>query len=159
MKRDINCNKCGSDSWRKRLDSKSYRCKPCDKVYKANYQLENREDIALKKLVYRKPRRKQISKAQTKYQKANRPQYNTYKAKYRAAKLQATPSWVREGYIKLFYEGAKLEEVRTGRKVHVDHIIPLQSKTVCGLHCEDNLQLLFLEDNMSKGNRYGQENL
>ena len=26
---------------------------------------------------------------------------------------------------------------------------------VCGLHCEDNMQLMFVEDNSSKGNSYG----
>jgi len=154
MIRDVKCGKCSSDNWRKRLDTKGYRCRSCDKVYKANYQVVNKEEIAAKKLVYREPRRKEISKAQRKYQKNNRPKYNSYKAKYRAAKLQATPSWVNEGYIKLFYEGAKLEEARTDKKVHVDHIVPLQSKLVCGLHCEDNLQLLFLKDNMAKGNRH-----
>ena len=75
-------------------------------------------------------------------------------AKRRATKLKATPAWANEGYIKLFYEGAKLEEKRTGRKVHVDHIVPLKGNLVCGLHCEDNMQLLFARDNMSKGNRY-----
>ncbi len=69
-----------------------------------------------------------------------------------ARKQNATPLWANQGYIRLFYEGAKIEEGRTRRKVHVDHIIPLNHKLVCGLHCEDNLQLLFAKENQTKSN-------
>ena len=66
---------------------------------------------------------------------------------------QATPSWANMKYIRLFYEMAKMEEERLGIPVHVDHIIPLRGKNVCGLHVEDNLQLLTAKQNLRKNNR------
>lgn len=70
---------------------------------------------------------------------------------------ERTPSWARLGYMNLFYKTAKLEQERTGRSVHVDHIYPLKSAWVCGLHNEFNMQLLFAEDNMRKSNHYSFE--
>lgn len=80
--------------------------------------------------------------------------YYIHKADKRKRNLECcTPSWANHRYIEMFYELAKMEEERTGRPVHVDHIIPLKGKNVCGLHWEHNLQLLFAEDNLRKANR------
>jgi hypothetical protein len=44
--------------------------------------------------------------------------------------------------------------LNTGIVHHVDHIVPLKSPTVCGLHCEANLRVLQKTDNLKKGNKH-----
>lgn len=77
--------------------------------------------------------------------------------KRRTTKLNAIPKWIdkewEEFAIKELYALAVLREKLTGIVWHVDHIVPLQSSKVCGLHCVANLQLLTKSANISKGNR------
>jgi transposase len=56
-------------------------------------------------------------------------------------------------FIKEIYALAQLRTRATGIKWHVDHVVPLQSKLVSGLHCAANLQLLPQTENYRKGNR------
>ena len=78
-----------------------------------------------------------------------------YQSKYRAALKQRTPSWANEEAIDfVFYAARCINDVYKGN-VTVDHIIPLQGKNVCGLHVENNLQLMSRSKNSSKGNTYG----
>lgn len=75
-------------------------------------------------------------------------------AAYRAGKLRATPKWASEALILAIYEECQLQSEETGVPHHVDHVVPLISDIVCGLHCEDNLQVLPALENLSKGNRH-----
>lgn len=75
------------------------------------------------------------------------------RARRRAAELQAIPAWADFDRIAKIYELAKqLREL--GCEVHVDHIVPLQSPLVCGLHVHDNLRVILATDNASKANRH-----
>jgi hypothetical protein len=91
------------------------------------------------------------------YKSRNRGKVNAGTAKRFAAKLMATPKWVNLKAIRKIYEQACAMSLQTGIPHHVDHIIPLRSKTVCGLHVEWNLQILDALSNTKKLNKYQQE--
>jgi hypothetical protein len=86
-----------------------------------------------------------------KYQKVfyieNKYLFNARNAKRRAIKLKATPNWADLVAIKEIYRTCP-------EGYHVDHIVPLQGKLVCGLHCEFNLQYLSATENRCKANKF-----
>jgi hypothetical protein len=77
--------------------------------------------------------------------RANQIAFNVQR---KSQKLKATPIWADLKEIRGLYIEAQQ------KKMHVDHIVPLRSKLVCGLHCAANLRLLSSEENHVKGNRY-----
>lgn len=72
--------------------------------------------------------------------------WNWFGAQKRAKKFKATPGWADLEKIKAIYKARP-----DGH--HVDHIVPLNSPIVCGLHWEGNLQYLPAKENMSKKNK------
>ena len=71
--------------------------------------------------------------------------YNFLAAKRRAMKFKATPKWANLDKIKEIY-------LNCPKGFHVDHIIPLQSKKVCGLHVHNNLRIITAHQNQLKSN-------
>jgi hypothetical protein len=81
-------------------------------------------------------------------------------AKRRAEKISATPPWasnVGKVYAEMRAIAKELESL-TKIVYNVDHVVPLLAGTTtmhkmrlaCGLHCEDNLELITKEENLSK---------
>ena len=75
----------------------------------------------------------------------------------RAAKSRAIPSWAKDELgsfiVKELYDLAVRRTDATGVEHHVDHIVPLRSRVVCGLHCAANLRVITGAENHRKGNR------
>jgi hypothetical protein len=91
---------------------------------------------------------------QENYRKENVGKIRTYQVVRKAGSDRATPLWANKFYIDEIYRLAKLRTKIMGFDWHVDHIVPLQSKLVCGLHCETNLCVIPAKQNQIKGNRY-----
>lgn len=75
----------------------------------------------------------------------------------RATKINATPAWLTKEdrlAIATVYERAATLTAQTGEKYEVDHIVPLRSKVVCGLHVPWNLDVILAYKNREKSNAF-----
>lgn len=70
----------------------------------------------------------------------------------RASERRATPSWADRAAIREVFKQARRITELTGVRHSVDHLVPINHPLVCGLHCEANLRVLPLKDNMRKSN-------
>jgi len=157
------CKSCASNlcvSWRKENPEKAatsvvnWRVRNPDKVRESDKRFrENHPDRrAATRVAWAKRNPDKIRAIQSRWNEKNPGKVTAKDAKRRASELNATPTWADMERIQQFYEDAKFWS-QYGEELHVDHIIPLQGKTVCGLHVHNNLQLLPASVNLSKGNR------
>jgi hypothetical protein len=88
------------------------------------------------------------------YRLNNLGKYAAHFANYSAKKMHATVPWADKAIIASYYDAAHALTVITGEPWHVDHIIPLQGKTVSGFHHQDNLRVIRGADNIAKNNSF-----
>jgi hypothetical protein len=69
---------------------------------------------------------------------------------------EATPPWLtrkQKSEIRQLYQIAITMTQTTGEQYVVDHIVPLRSYEVCGLHVPWNLRVITQEENLKKSNK------
>jgi hypothetical protein len=130
---------------RQREASKRYYARNKDK--KKEYAEDNKEHKKEYMKKWQKDNKEELNEYNRNWNRKNPHVYTAKTAKYRATKKNATPSWANLKAIREFYK-------KCPKGYHVDHIIPLNGKTVSGLHVESNLQYLTIEDNLSKSNKF-----
>jgi hypothetical protein len=92
-------------------------------------------------------------RATERWRKDNGHKVNAKQARRTATQLQATPAWADGKAIEQYYLIARYLSVELGSPFSVDHVVPLRSKEVCGLHAHTNLSILPQAWNAKKGNR------
>lgn len=122
--------------------------KEIKKAKQREYTCKNKEEIA------RKNKERYLLNCETiklkakQYRDNNKSKIRALNAKHRADKKQATPQWFNKEEVKYIYEIAK------EKNLEVDHMVPLNSRFVCGLHVQDNLRCISKELNRMKRNIY-----
>lgn len=134
----------------------SYRLSEKGKAKRKEFLVQNHDnDILSKRRHYLK--NKEIYDEQARLYAMLHPEWKAAQcAKRRATKANATPAWVGPDELFLIEEAYRLARMRkeyTGISWDVDHILPLKSKQVCGLHTISNLQVVPSSYNYRKHNK------
>ena len=135
-------------------------CKDCDRERKRQYSYANRERLRLYSKKHYKDNKQEYNERGAIWRKDNPDKTRKHVRNYQCKKTKATPIWFGELDDFILEESFSLADTRenlTGIKWHVDHIVPLQGKEVCGLHVGNNIQVIPASENLSKSNKYDLE--
>lgn len=134
-------------------------CSECERIKLSTQRLDNPELQKIKKQASYQRNKKHILAQKRDYRQANKGKINALVSARKKYIKQRTPKWVNTEEMWLIKEVYDLSTKRTkmtGFVWHVDHIIPLQGKTVSGLHVMANLQVIPGVDNIRKKNKYAE---
>jgi len=137
----------------------THRCLDCTAKYRLDYYYANKEAVLAtikKSVAKRKSEGKDVNKPCRDWARRNPASKRFHAAQRKEHVKLATPSWLskqqRQQIKELFKQRDDLSHGQV--KFHVDHIVPLRGKNVCGLNVPWNLQLLEASENMAKSNIY-----
>jgi hypothetical protein len=147
---DTSCVECASLAAKRRRSDKPEESRAVRRAWRTRNRAQLAENGRLKRLANPLKRKERSAK----YAKDNKGKCNAKTACRRAQRKLATPAWADKSAMAAIYEVATLLTQMMGESYHVDHIVPLTSTLVCGLHCEANLQILPRIENLRKHNHF-----
>jgi len=169
---DRSCSDCGVDITFTYNPKHGTRCSLCISKYMAAYRAANKERIAAQKKAWAEENKEYKAAQDRGYAIANPEARRASRMKWvklnpgkdaaaktlnRLARKKRAPSWLTSDDLWMISQAYELASLRTemfGFSWHVDHKIPLNGKTVSGLHVPLNLQVIPWMDNLRKGNRF-----
>jgi hypothetical protein len=148
------CLECMKEDWV--IDNKKRSEKPKSEASKAagkRYYEKNKE--AVKARANARPKN-EVSQYKRKYKEANPELYKALTSVRKRRHRSASPPWLTKEHKlamrQLYLQAMELTKI-TGERYVVDHIVPLISDVVCGLHVPWNLRVITQDENLRKSNK------
>jgi len=132
---------------RKKKYNKTEKAKELSRKRNKKYYYKNKDLLSKKHKEYYYNNLEKIYLIKKKTRQKRKALDLAYVRMRQANKIKATPKWANLEKIKQIY-------LNCPSGYHVDHIIPLNNKSVCGLHVEYNLQYLTARENIKKSNKF-----
>lgn len=150
-KRYVSSRACVECTAERRASWAEHNLEKVRKIYRRYYS-NNREKEVQSSLLWRS---KNLDKTReySKRQYHKNPEYYIQAAVIRQRDLRKRMlNYVAEDFYEI-YNSCRQKTLDTGIPHHVDHIIPLKGRTVCGLHVPNNLQIILAAENLKKHNK------
>lgn len=159
-----NCKECETarkQEWKEQNVEKVDEWKEANKEKlvkqrKAHYEKNKDKELSMS-AKWKEGNKEQVLESARAYAKAHKAERNAAQQLRHAKKVSASlldgDEW-NDFVISEIYDLRKTRSIATGIEWHVDHVIPLQGKTVSGLHVWNNLQLIPAKLNLQKKNKF-----
>jgi 5-methylcytosine-specific restriction endonuclease McrA len=148
------CLECVKEDWA--IDNERRKAKPKSEAAKAAGRRYYEKNKALVKARANARPKEEITKQKQKHKKNNPDYYKSLTSVRKRRHREATPKWITAAQKlemrKLYLTAMQLTKI-TGVRHVVDHIVPLISPVVCGLHVPWNLQVITQDENLKKSNK------
>jgi hypothetical protein len=155
-------HKSGYASWCKECETERNKAKyeqrkEAHTVKAKEWRDANKDSQAIRVKAWREANPEQTKHIYRDWAQRNKDKVNAKWMQREAAKKCRTPQWLTEDDLwtmEQAYDIASKRKSQFGFDWHVDHIVPLQGKTVSGLHVPWNLQVIPALANRQKSNRF-----
>lgn len=136
--------------------------------YMARYYANRESMLAAQKRNYEKCKPKRLSESRawalknwdrviaTKraWKERNPSSTRADRAYRRCMEHKSCPAWADRAELRRFYMESRRLTEETGVLHHVDHVLPIRNKHICGLHVPVNLAVIPAGENMRKTNKF-----